>query len=51
MISKMWSPQAFPDSRSRCVFEEPRGRNPSGLLQPQLKGLGGPAGQQEGAGH
>lgn len=50
MISKMWSPQAFPDSRSRCVPEEPRGRDSSRLLQPQLKGLGGPAGQQEGEG-
>lgn len=44
-----WSvfPQAFPELGSRCVSEKPWGGNSSRLLQPQLKGLGSSAGQQE----
>lgn len=42
--------QAVLVSRSECVSEEPRGRDAPRLLQPQLKGLGRAAGQQEGEG-
>ena len=51
-VNNTWpfSPQGFPVSRSRRFSEEPRRRNSSGLLQPQLQGLGGSAGQQEGEG-
>lgn len=50
VMGRMCSPQALPHSGSRCVSEEPRGRDSTRLLQPQLQGLGGPADQPEGEG-